>query len=66
MSPRPLVIELFRDRGRVRRWRFRAVAGNGEIVAASQGYATKWNAKRAALHIWPDAKVEQVPVPKQP
>ncbi len=54
---KPLVIEMFKGHG-VRRWRWRVKAANGEIVAASQGYATKWNAKRAALRIWPDAKVE--------
>jgi uncharacterized protein DUF1508 len=34
--------------GRKRRWFVRLVASNGETLAISQAYATKWNAKRAA------------------
>jgi uncharacterized protein YegP (UPF0339 family) len=29
-------------------YRFRVKARNGEIVIGSEGYSTKWNAKRAA------------------
>ena len=30
------------------KWRYRIIAGNGRIVDSSQGYATKYGAKRAA------------------
>lgn len=37
-----------------RKWYVRLKAGNGETVNTSQGYATKWNAKRAAKKVFPD------------
>ncbi|MGQ0670832.1 MAG: YegP family protein [Actinomycetota bacterium] len=42
---RPWHVQLFPSKDG---WRFRIVAGNGRIVAPSQAYATKSNAKRAA------------------
>lgn len=44
MKPR---FQVYRDRRD--KWRWRLIARNGEIVAGSQGYATKANAKRGAL-----------------
>ena len=42
-----LRFEIYRDASG--EWRWRAVAGNGQIVAdSSEGYKRKWNAKRAA------------------
>lgn len=40
-------IELYKGLGR-QPWRLRVKAANGEIIFVSEGYATKWNAKRAA------------------
>lgn len=44
-------IVLYRDRQGA--WRFRVVAGNGEIIATGEGYTRKWSAKRAATNLWP-------------
>jgi len=38
--------EIFLDRSNQYRWRLRA--GNGEIVAVSEAYTTKYNARHAA------------------
>ena len=38
------MIEIYRDEAG--QWRFRIKGLNGEIVAASEGYATKANARR--------------------
>jgi hypothetical protein len=37
----------------VRQWFFRVVSRNGEIMAPSQGYTRRWNAKRAARELHP-------------
>lgn len=49
-TPRPTGwLEIFEDaRGQ---WRYRVKARNGEIVAASEGYATKGNAVRGAADL---------------
>lgn len=44
---KPKKAELFK--GRDGKWRFRIVGGNGEIIAQSQAYFSKWNAKRAVI-----------------
>lgn len=38
-------------------WYVRLVASNGETLAVSEAYASKWNAKRAAKKNFPDAKM---------
>lgn len=43
-------VELFKGRG-LQPWRFRLVGANGEIISQSEGYLTKWNAKRGARKI---------------
>lgn len=40
-------VELYKGQG-IQPWRLRVKAGNGEIIFVSEGYLTKWNAKRAA------------------
>lgn len=45
------------SRSALRRWRYRIKAGNGEIIAASQSYSTKYGAKRAASINHPDASI---------
>lgn len=56
---KPYRVTVYRDSGR--RWRWRAVAGNNRIVAAStQGYRYRWYANRkaaAAARQWPGATV---------
>lgn len=38
-------------------WYVRLVSENGEILAVSEGYVTKWNAKRAAKKNFPMTKL---------
>ena len=35
-------------------YRWRAVAGNGEIVAQGEAHRRRWNARRAARAVFPD------------
>lgn len=39
-------IVLFKGSGK-QPWRFKLVAGNGEVVAQSEGYFSRWNLRRA-------------------
>lgn len=41
--------EVYQDRANY--WRWRLVAANGEIVAASEGYSSEYNAKRSAQRV---------------
>lgn len=43
--------------GGYKKWYVRLVAENGETLALSQGYVTKWNAKRAAKKNFPSARL---------
>ena len=49
--------ETSRYPGGYKSWYVRLVAANGETLAVSEAYATKWNAKRAAKKSFPDAKL---------
>lgn len=40
--------------GKKKKWYVRLVGGNGEPLNTSQGYATKWNATRAAKKVFPN------------
>ena len=46
--------------GGVKKWYVRLVAANGETLSVSQGYITKWNAKRAAKKNFPNARLRIV------
>ena len=51
MSNRPYKFEIFEDRAGEWRWRLVATA-NGKIVADSgEGYASRWNVKRAVKQL---------------
>lgn len=50
-------VELYRDRDG--RWRFRAVALNGEIVAVSEAYENRSDAEGEAARLWPDTSIEE-------
>lgn len=50
-------IEIWKGKGHIQPWRYKVKAGNGEQVAASEGYFSKWNARRAAQKLYPDAEV---------
>ena len=43
--------------GSIKSWYIRLVAANGETLAVSESYTTKWSAKRAAKKNFPDAKL---------
>lgn len=44
-------LELYRD---IRyEWRFRAVAGNGQVIATGESHKRRWNARRAAKAAFP-------------
>jgi uncharacterized protein YegP (UPF0339 family) len=58
-----MVVEIFKSNmnkypGKKSEWYVRLVAGNGETLNTSEGYATKWNAKRAAKKVFPNLKIE--------
>lgn len=50
--------EVYESRDGQYRWRL--VAGNGEIVATSEGYVTKYNAKRSAERVQQLAPVARI------
>lgn len=52
------VVHLVRDtKGR---WYLRLISANGEILAHSESYFSKWNAKRAARKNFPGKRVIEV------
>jgi len=53
------IVQLYRGSG-LRNWRIRLVSENGRILAVSEGYFSKWNAKRAAKTMFPDHKIVEV------
>jgi uncharacterized protein YegP (UPF0339 family) len=54
-------IHVYKGKGGSQRWRWRAVASNGQIVADSgEAYLTKWNCKRAARRVFPEAVIRDV------
>lgn len=59
MTPRPHVVEVYRDQGGL--WRWRRKAGNYKIIAASeQGHMARWYAKRKARRLNPGVEVRVV------
>lgn len=44
--------------GRKKEWYVRLKAGNHETLNTSEGFATKWNAKRHAKKIFPNLEVK--------
>jgi uncharacterized protein YegP (UPF0339 family) len=58
-----MYLEIFRSKmnkypGRRREWYVRLKGDNHETLNTSEGYASKWNAKRAAKKIFPLARIE--------
>jgi uncharacterized protein YegP (UPF0339 family) len=50
-------LQLRKHKGR-HPWRLHLVAENGEEIASSEGYFSKWNAKRAARKMFPLTPLE--------
>jgi uncharacterized protein YegP (UPF0339 family) len=55
-----VTVHIYRGAGR-QPWRIRLVSDNGRILSSSEGYATKWNAKRAAKRMFPNLPIREVP-----
>lgn len=60
-----LTVEVFKsDRsmypGGIKQWYVRLVASNGETLAVSEGYTTKWSAKRAAKKNFPNTHLKVI------
>ena len=57
-----LRVEIFRgsNPGRREPWYVRVVAGNGETLAVSEGYYSRWNAKRAARRLLPGVEIVEL------
>lgn len=53
------VVQIFKGTG-LRNWRVRLVAQNGLVLAISEGYFSKSNAKRAAKRMFPGLKLVEV------
>ena len=45
-------VQIFKGSGR-QPWYVRLVSSNGQILNVSEGYFSKWNAKRAATKMFP-------------
>lgn len=46
-------IEIYRDTAD--EWRYRVIARNGRVISdGSEGYYSKWNAKRAVRRLYPE------------
>jgi uncharacterized protein YegP (UPF0339 family) len=52
MTPRKIRAEVYRDRRGA--WRYRVIAGNGEIIATGQAYTRRWSAIRGAFRNHPN------------
>jgi uncharacterized protein YegP (UPF0339 family) len=53
------VVHIFKGEGR-QPWFVRLVADNGQILSISEGYFSKWNAKRAAKRMYPNKPLKVV------
>lgn len=52
-------VQIFKGQGR-QPWYVRLVSSNREILTISEGYYSKWNAKRAARKVFPEITIEVV------
>lgn len=55
-TERPLKVRLFSDT--TGEFRFSAIAGNGEVVATSEGYSRHADAVDEAHKLWPEAELQ--------
>lgn len=52
-------VEIWKGKG-LQPWYVRLVAENGKVLAVSEGYFSKWNAKRAASKSFPNLPIVYV------
>ena len=60
-----MTMEIFKGSG-PQPWRFRLAGDNGEIISQSEGYVTRWNARRQAKKIAALMRVELVDKTSKP
>ena len=53
------VVHIFKGKGR-HPWYVRLVSRNGQVLAVSEGYYSRWNAKRAARKMYPEYEIRFV------
>lgn len=53
------VVHIVKGQGR-HPWYVRLVSPNGQVLSISEGYFSKWNAKRAARKMYPALSVKEV------
>jgi uncharacterized protein YegP (UPF0339 family) len=56
-----MTVQIFKGKGR-QPWYVRLVSSNGQTLSVSEGYFSKWNAKRAAKRMFSDVKIIEVEV----
>lgn len=52
-----MYVVVYKGKGR-KNWRVRLVSDNNRTLSISEGYYSKWNAKRAAKLMFPDLPIE--------
>ena len=53
------VVQIFKGKG-AQPWYVRLVSSNGQVLTTSEGYFSKWNAKRAARRMFPGTVIKEV------
>ena len=53
------VVQIFRGKG-IQPYYLRLVADNGQVLSISEGYLTRWNARRAAKKNFPGLSIREV------
>lgn len=54
-----MVVQLYKGKGR-HSFYLRLVSSNGQVLAHSEGYYSRWNAKRAARKNFPGIKLVEL------
>ena len=54
-----IAVQVFKGAGK-HPWYVRAVSSNGQVMTTSEGYFSKFNAKRAARRMFPLAQILEV------
>lgn len=54
-----MTVQIFKGKG-IHPWYVRLVSVNGQVLSVSEGYYSKWNAKRAARRMFPGLRIVEV------